>query len=117
MISMVVEGVPDVTRRLEYRRYELILADLVREVTEFVAKGERASAPRATGNLVRSISGEARGLQGEVQVTAFYGRFVEFGTVKMRPRRFVRPTLTSARGHLRRAAQVVGERIVRAFQR
>ncbi len=52
-----------------------------------------AGAPRGeTGRLSRAIKTRTRGLSGFVEVIdAYYWRFVEYGTVKMSARPFIRP--------------------------
>lgn len=80
-----------------------------------VRKAARTKAPRDTGNLQKNIIVK-RLPKGETQLTsehivtvrkgkltakqkgaglqdAYYGRFVEFGTVKMPPRPYLRPAL------------------------
>lgn len=60
----------------------------------------RDMAPVDTGTLVKSIQlrmGKG-GLEAEVKVGAFYGGYVEFGTVKMRAQPFFVPAFAIANG-------------------
>lgn len=59
-----------------------------------IAQRMRATAPRDSGVLLRSISTSTRGLTGRVEigVDAFYWPYIEFGTVKMQARPFIRPS-------------------------
>jgi HK97 gp10 family phage protein len=95
-----------------------------------IAKAAKAKVPADTGNLRRNIitkrlpPGEAR-LTSEFIVTvrkgrvtkkqkerglkdAFYGGFLEFGTVKMPPRPFLRPAFDENKAQ---AVQAIKERI------
>ena len=38
---------------------------------------------------------------GKAQISAFYGYFVEYGTIKMRARPFMRPAVNRAKGYMK----------------
>ena len=65
------------------RRTELSVADRVFD-----------SAPRDTGLLRRSVESKTTGLTARIviEADAYYWRFVEFGTVKLPARPFIRPS-------------------------
>ena len=65
------------------RRTELSAADRVFD-----------SAPRDTGLLRRSVESKTTGLTARIviEADAYYWRFVEFGTVKLAARPFIRPS-------------------------
>lgn len=59
-----------------------------------IAQRMRATAPRDSGLLLSNISSSTRGMTGRVEigVDAFYWPYVEFGTVNMQARPFIRPS-------------------------
>lgn len=64
-------------------------------VSTFAATNRmRTAAPEATGNLKRAIGSDVRGLSGRVTIdeSAYYWRFIEFGTIHQNARPFVRET-------------------------
>lgn len=67
-------------------------------------------ASEKTGRLKRAIKGTARGLNGRIVIdaSAWYWRFIEFGTVNMGARPFVRPAVEEEapefEGRLRKVA-------------
>lgn len=70
------------------------LSDVVAATTFAIAQGVRARVPRgATGILAGSIASSSRGMNGHVDigVDAFYWHFLEYGTVKMPAKPFIRP--------------------------
>src|SRR5687768_3469076 len=58
-----------------------------------IAQRMRATVPRSSGLLANSISTSTRGLSGRVEigVGAHYWHFLEYGTVRMEARPFIRP--------------------------
>lgn len=63
-------------------------------VTAFsIAQRMRATAPHDSGLLRSQIFSSSRGLSGRVEigVDPFYWHFLEFGTIKMAARPFIRP--------------------------
>lgn len=63
-----------------------------------LSKRHRASAPGEapatdTGNLVGTVFTKVEETQGEVGFTAPYGYWLEYGTLKMKPRPFLNPAL------------------------
>ena len=82
--------------------------------------GAPASAPGQpphirTGTLARSIEQETfrRGsdLIGRVGTNLNYGKFLEYGTVKMAPRPYLRPALASQRRTIVHELKVAGRRL------
>ena len=70
----------------------------MRKGANVVRDEARAKAPKKTGNLKRKIRTRERREEGgdmrfavEVPRSAFYGRFIEYGTSKMPARPFLRP--------------------------
>jgi HK97 gp10 family phage protein len=67
-----------------------------------VQRRSRQIAPVDTGRLRSSISyaveRDAGGLVAKVGTNVEYARHLEYGTVKMRPRPFLRPALSSLKG-------------------
>lgn len=92
---MALQGMEGLQRALR------TMPDVVRQelrqvvgVTAFaLANRIRATAPRDTGLLRGAVSSRVTGLTGRVElgVDAFYWHFVEYGTVRMAARPFVRP--------------------------
>ena len=70
----------------------------MRKGANVVRDEARAKAPKKTGNLKRKIRTRERREEGgdmrfavEVPRSAFYGRFIEYGTSKMAAKPFLRP--------------------------
>lgn len=86
-VRAAVKRVPDEAR--------VVLSDVIAKSTFAVRQRMIAMAPRGeTGRLRAAISSSSRGLFGRVVITdpdAYYWRFLEFGTVKMAARPFIRP--------------------------
>jgi len=59
-------------------------------------------------NLRREVKDEGENISGYVHSEAWYSAFLEFGTVKMRPRFWMHQVLENLRGQLLSAAQHVG---------
>lgn len=95
---MKLEGMESLMRAVtespkELKRWS---SDAVRQSTWAVADTMRKRVPVRDGGLLRSIEAivpVATGLTGRVMIgaEAFYWRFLEYGTVKMSARPFVRP--------------------------
>lgn len=87
--SVRIEGL-DKFRRAIRRGSERARSEARRALnaTVIVAEGEIKSAtPVRTGRLRSSITHEVRDLTGVVGTNVYYAPYVEFGTVKMAPRR------------------------------
>lgn len=95
---MKLEGIESLKRAVtespkELKRWS---SDAVRQSTWAIADKMRKRAPVRSGTLLSSIDARvpvATGLTGRVFIEgdAFYWRFLEYGTVKMTARPFVRP--------------------------
>lgn len=89
-------------------------ARAVKESANRVQSDARTRAPKgATGNLRRSIGvdfygdGRSVGLTAVVGPTAYYGKFLEGGTVKMSPRPFMQPALDAEAPRLEEAIAAI----------
>jgi HK97 gp10 family phage protein len=93
------------------------VAQAVAVTTFAAAQGVRARAPRDTGLLLSQITSSSRGLRGVVEmgVDAFYWPWVEYGTVKMAARPFVRPAAEAEFPNLERRLRDIGTRLERGF--
>lgn len=93
--TMTLEGFEALQRVLK-KSPEIVLEHAkgaVSASTFSVASRMKATAPRLTGQLRNAISAKSPGLTGRVLIgpEAFYWRFLEYGTVKMAARPFIRP--------------------------
>ena len=86
------------------RRTELSAADRVFD-----------SAPRDTGLLRRSVESKTTGLIARIviEAEAYYWRFVEFGTVKMSARPFIRPSAEQEQAPMIKRISDAGARMER----
>jgi HK97 gp10 family phage protein len=84
-----------------------------------IAQRMRATAPRDSGLLLRNISASTRGLTGRVEigVDAFYWPYVEFGTVRMPARPFIRPSAELESGAFEGRLREIARTIEHAFER
>lgn len=91
------EGITLAIEQLERldRDVPLSLAEATLEAAVVLADEAKRAAPRQTGRLVSSIGAEPYNADGDsaasqVIVKEFYARFLEYGTVKMAARPFLR---------------------------
>jgi HK97 gp10 family phage protein len=87
--SVRIEGLGEFRRAIR-RGSERARSEAQRALgaTVIEAEGEiKAATPVRTGRLRASITHEVRGLTGVVGTNVEYAPYVEFGTVKMAPRR------------------------------
>jgi HK97 gp10 family phage protein len=84
-LQRAITATPDVVRDA--------LAGVVALTTFAIAQGMRALVPRDKGLLLGNIGSSANGLTGRVEIgiDAYYWHFLEFGTVKMGAKPFIRP--------------------------
>lgn len=101
------------------------LPTAVDAAAEELAVAVKAAAPRRSGKLANSVGAESVGAdadsaQSRVVVKRFYARFVEYGTVKMPARPFLRSTADLKRRALgntiKNNIKVIGVKI-RSFKR
>lgn len=71
------------------RAGEKALRNTITDIANDAIKG----SPKLTGNNMRSIKYEARGMDGSVYSTSGYGGFIETGTVRMPARPYFEPAL------------------------
>jgi HK97 gp10 family phage protein len=73
-----------------------------------------AHAPRRTGGLILGIRWKAPGLTGSITIDgAPYWRFLEYGTVHMRARPFIRPSTEAESDTFIRRMRDFGDRLER----
>jgi len=70
-----------------------------------------------TGNLVSSIKAESKELSGRVYSDIKYAFWLEFGTVKMRPRPYLNPALMSNQKYFVNQLQRAIDKATREFNR
>lgn len=95
-------------------------SDAVRQTTWGIADKMRQRAPVRTGTLLTSIEARVpvlRGLNGSVEINgdAFYWRFIEYGTVNMSARPFIRPSGEEEQNPFIERLRDVGTRLVRLW--
>lgn len=74
-----------------------------------VVKDARNRVPVKSGALRNSISASIKGNKATIGPTAFYGRFVEFGTAKMEPQPFLLPAAEAVEPQLVEYVRKAGE--------
>jgi HK97 gp10 family phage protein len=94
---MVLQGMGALQKALR-EAPELIKLELRRavETTAFsIAQRMRATVRRDTGLLARNIDSHVKGLSGRVTigVDAYYWQYLEYGTVRMAAKPFIRPSV------------------------
>lgn len=103
------------------RAQALVSAIVVKTLADIEADA-KTLVPVRTGNLRNSISRELTGdtfagsgstFGGEVGPTANYGRFVEFGTSRMRPRPYLLPALARREPGFLAAIKAVPSKVMR----
>lgn len=89
----------------------------VRAAAASAAQRARTFAPRDTGRLQSAIGHTVRGLTGGVVIGAQapYWHFVEFGTVHMAARPFVRSARELEAPELRQRVRTIGTQVQRAW--
>ncbi len=94
------------------------LSGVVAATTFAIAQGVRARVPRGqTGVLASNIASSSRGMNGHVDigVDAFYWHFLEYGTVKMAAKPFIRPAAEAEADVFERRLVDVAQSIERKF--
>ncbi|KKN14049.1 hypothetical protein LCGC14_1000140 [marine sediment metagenome] len=101
--KFILKGDKELERKLKMlgrSTVENILEEAVLAAAEPIQKQASSNAPRETGNLSDSIEieiGEKSHGKVEVKIgpgkNAFYGKFVELGTVNAPPHPFLRPAV------------------------
>jgi HK97 gp10 family phage protein len=91
--------------------------DLVEKSAQATAQRMRANAPVKTGLLRRSISSVARGLEGGVTIApaAAYWRPVEYGSIKMPARPFVRSAAEVERPATDKRLEDIGQKLEQSW--
>jgi HK97 gp10 family phage protein len=91
-------------------------ADVIEKSAFAVAQRMRSLVPVRTGKLKSRIASTATGLNGRVGFSdrdAFYWKFVEYGTVRMPARPFVRPAAEAESEPYIRAMSAIGPKLER----
>lgn len=96
-------------------------SDAVRQTTWAIADKMRQRAPVRSGTLLSSIDARVpvlTGLTGSVEINgdAYYWRFLEYGTVNMRARPFIRPSGEEEQNPFIERLRDVGNNIMRAWR-
>ena len=76
----------------------IVLDEFSNEAAKLIAQRARARAPVRTGRLRSSI----KAIQERVEAQAFYAKFVEYGTRKMKAQPFLRPAVSESIEDLKR---------------
>lgn len=88
--------------------------DAVKATAGAVSQRAKGLAPRDTGNLQRAIRSEASGTLGRVLIDgADYWRFVEYGTVHMAARPFIRTATETESSAFEQRVRDVGQKLER----
>lgn len=106
-----LKAMPDVARaELKYAVEATVVA---------IAQRMRATVARSSGLLLRNISHSMRGLTGHVEigVDAFYWHFLEFGTVNMAAKPFIRPSAELEAPAFEQRLRDVASTLEREFER
>jgi HK97 gp10 family phage protein len=95
---------------------------VVRETTHRVADRMRRMVPTPSGTLLQAIEAQVAvktGLTGRVTIgaEAFYWKFLEYGTVKMAARPFIRPAAEFESNNFIARMRAIGPRLERAWSR
>lgn len=76
-----------------------VVTETPAKVAEFGAQSARRGVPRATSRTASSIAARASGRDGATLRVGGAGRFIEFGTRRMRARRFMLRAFHDMRDH------------------
>ena len=95
------------------------LKDVIARATFRLGNAIKTGAPRDTGTLQRSITWRASGLNGSVEIgiDAFYWHYLEYGTVKLAARPFIRPAGEAEQPNFERDVIGVGRAIEQRWAR
>jgi len=96
MVTIKLEGIEDLKKALDGKvdEYRAALESVVRNAAESVKSEWRADVPVDEGDYRDSIAAEVTGLTAEIANVGKkgrHGRYVEFGTSKMRARPSAQP--------------------------
>ena len=117
-VTMQLEGFEALQRAIKTSPdlVRLHSEDAVSKTSFSTASRATALAPRGpTGRLKGSIKGTSRGLNGRVTIApeAFYWRYVEYGTVNMTARPFIRPAAEAEGPHYINRMRAIGPKLER----
>lgn len=116
---MQLEGM-DALKRAVTRAPETLKAHMgtaVAQTTFAIAGRMRSSVPVRTGTLRGSIESTTRGMSGRVLISgsAYYWRFIEYGTRYQTARPFIRPATESESGQFEQRVRAIGPKLERDF--
>lgn len=116
-MTLKLEGAEELKRLLRQTPESIKsrVSGVIATSTFSVAARMRQSAPARTGKLSASITSDATGLRGRVFIGAYYWHFIEFGTVRMPARPFVRPAVEMETPAFERGIRLVDRDVERDF--
>lgn len=85
--------------------------------TYAIASRMKSMVPVATGTLRAAIESTTRGMNGRVliQPSAYYWRFIEYGTKYQTARPFIRPSTEAESGQFEQRIRAIGPKLERDF--
>jgi HK97 gp10 family phage protein len=119
-ISTQLVGFEQVRAAVKRVPYEarVVLSDVIAKTTFAVKQRAIVLVPKDTGQLRTAITSSSRGLYGRVEVrdpASYYWRFLEYGTVRMAARPFVRPAAELETNDFTERVRRAGQQLERDF--
>lgn len=116
---MQLSGIKELQRALK-ECSEVAVAEIEQAIassTFSMTQRMRSLAVERTGTLRRAIAGKATGLNGRVTIgrEAYYWRFLEYGTIHMPARPFVRQSVEEEAPQFEKRLRTVAGKMERAF--
>jgi HK97 gp10 family phage protein len=104
-VNIEIEGLDELDRKLveKLEEYRSELEGVVGDIAEGVRTEAQSLVPVDTGTLRDAIGVHHEGFEAEVGVfdkDAYYGRFIEFGTVRRPSNPFLGPAAEMERGRV-----------------
>ena len=90
--------------------------DVQKEVdiaVDYLVSQAKSGVPVKTGYLKSSITAEKSGKQKTFTVRSKYGKYVEFGTSKMRARNYVKPALRKTYSKIDKDLEKLADQIIK----
>jgi HK97 gp10 family phage protein len=114
-VNVKVIGLEKLQRKLGANLTEPARRDIMRQGGLLAEKEAELKAPRDTGALVRSLSLTSNENMAKVSTGVYYARFLEHGTSRMKPRRFMARAKAVVSGKLKGIIEEAARRIERAW--